>query len=356
MDTLGSSQIGGLTMKYKEIQPMMYADLKVNGIYFNIRKALELVNKPYSNSDVKNSLTISRLIKICQKNKIDVKEFESNDISFAMENGANAFDKTSSSMRTVQVISSIDFIKLIKAIKKLPATKNNTNNNYLYEEVAPGIIEETNKRNPEMYWSVQNTLDHIQGFTGNRQYQKLSTRGLTKQINSLFEQQLDDRYKKITVLPSEIYFSDSKLHANNKETYINLSLQDAIFMHYLSDEKVKIANMDRLKELWPSVAKYATQRYKSKTFELSQYDIEAMDKKLKRLRDKAIAFSQDQLKEKDERINHLNTMNLKEATARRQVLDALKEWDNHLPEELDKNSKTTIQLLIDQIENILNIY
>ncbi|QFV00382.1 hypothetical protein [Limosilactobacillus pontis] len=116
-------------------------------------------------------------------------------------------------------------------------TKNPTIQKYSYIEQSWGLIEEANAKEviPLLYYSIARTVYEIRGHLASGHASapqtNISERTLIKKAKD-FVKSNPQKFQIIKVRLSDIYFNDSRIHANSIESYVSLTLHDELLNHY----------------------------------------------------------------------------------------------------------------------------
>ena len=341
--------------EYKEIQEQTYLNLDNGKIYFAIEEVLRIINNQ-TEANQANTIPPTRLNKIMENNNIDWLALDRSQIKLIIGYHApTPNDEHTASLNKVNVISSTDMAKLVNSIRTMNPTKNAKNDSPQYIEESWGLIEKNDPNDafPPLYYSITRTTYEIQGHQAYGHIPAPNTninpKTLIKKARD-FEKANPKRLELIKVYPNDI-FSDSKIHANSIESYVNLELHDELLNHYKTRKgihiKKEMASLDDMISSKEPVIKYI-RKYSPKAIngnsdafevELTDNDIRAIDKSIKRQYDIVEAYARCRFNKYEDRINNLRNSNAKYIAMRGELKDYLNG---------EYNSDGVIQLFADK--------
>lgn len=341
--------------EYKEIQEQTYLNLDNGKVYFAIEEVLRIINNQ-TEANPANSIPPTRLNKIMKNNNIDWLTLDRSQIKLIIGYHApTPNDEHTASLNKVNVISSTDMAKLVNSIRSMNPTKNTKNNSSSYIEESWGLIEKNDPKDafPPLYYSITRTTYEIQGHQAyghvSAPNTNINPKTLIKKAKD-FEKANPKKFELIKVSSNNI-FSDSKIHANSVESYVNLELHDELLNHYKTRKgihiKKEMADLDNIISSKEPVIKYIrknlpnTIKGNSDAFKvvLTDNDIRAIDKGITRQYGNVEAYVRSRLNEYEDTVNNLHKSNAKYITMREKLKNYL---------EGEYNSKAVIQLFKDK--------
>lgn len=310
-------------IEYKEIQAQTYLNLDNGKVYFAVEEVLRIINTR-TERNFSNSISPSRLNKLLKKANIKWHHINRSQIGLIIDELSSLpNDKYNSSLDKIKVLRSTQVAKLVQMIRSMPATKN-ANYKKIYKELTSGSIESTNNDGP--YFTITEATYEIQGHLANSHVSapatNISPQTLLKKARE-FEKTDPDKYQVIKVLPNEIDFYGSRIHANSTELYINLKLYEKLLNHYKLSKgtsvKKETQSLHNTIDSYEPVAKFIRKNYKDQlknaenstgTVSLLIGDIRAIDKSIKRQYKKVEDFANQQFINYEKKIQDLQNTNL----------------------------------------------
>lgn len=347
---------GGIILtEYKEIQEQTYLNLDNGNVYFAIEEVLRIINNQTEVNQA-NSIPPTRLNKIMKNNNINWLTLDRSQIKLIISYHApTPNDEHTASLNKVNVISSTDMVKLIKAVRLMNPSKKAENNNLPFIEEAWGLIEKNDPKDPlpPLYYSITRMAHEIQGHQTDGHVSapntNINSKTLIKKAKD-FKKVNPKKFELITVKPNDI-FSDSKIHSNSIESYVNLNLHDELLNHYKTHKGIHIKEeMANLSNVIPSkepVIRYIrknlsnTIKGNSDAFDvkLTDNDIRAIDKSITRQYDNVETYVRKCLNEYEDKIEDLRNSNSKYIAMRGKLKNYL---------EYEYNSEEVIKLFVDK--------
>lgn len=347
--------------EYKEIQEQTYLNLDNGNVYFAIEEILRIINNQ-TEANQANSIPPTKLNKVMKANNINWLTLDRSQIKLIIGYHApTPDDEHAASLNKVNVINSVDMVKLIKAIRSMNPSKKAENNNLPYIEESWGLIKKNDPKDvlSPLYYSITRTAYEIQGHPTNGHISAPNTninpKTLIKKAKDLkkakdHEKNNQKTFELIKVKSSDI-FSNSKIRSNTVESYVSLELHDELLNHYKTRKgihiKEEMASLDDMISSKEPVIKYI-RKYLPKAIngnsdafevELTDNDIRAIDKSIKRQYDNVEAYARCRFNKYEDRINNLRNSNAKYIAMRGELKDYLNG---------EYNSDGVIQLFADK--------
>lgn len=219
-----------------------YLNLDKGHLFFELKELINCyINNPYNATYFADVCTNNNDFKIFAKNNdITINSIDNTNIQFfelpeyiikkeASDNIIPVDINTATSSK-VEVVDSVYLAKINQVITNIDEPKHQVSN-YTYREISTGIIE--NKEQKKLYYSVTYVLEAL----NKRMAQAtilIGKNSVRKQIKKFLNND-PNKYQKITLPFNQIVITNNKwLAKNNRETYINEALFDALLTFYFS--------------------------------------------------------------------------------------------------------------------------
>lgn len=341
--------------EYKEIQEQTYLNLDNGKVYFAIEEVLRIINNQ-TEANQTNSIPPTRLNKIMKDNNISWLTLNRSQIKLIVSYHApTPNDEHTASLDKVNVVSSTEVAKLVNIVRSMNPSKNTKDKELPYIEQEWGLIERNDPKtvSPPPYYSITRTVYEIQGHQA---YGHVSAPNTSINSKTLIKKAKDfaktnsKKFELIKVSPSDI-FSDSKIHANSVESYVNLELHDELLNHYKTRKgihiKKEIAKLDDIITSKEPVIKYIRKNLSNTIMgnsdafevELTDDDVRAIDKSITRQYDNVEAYARNRFNKYEDKINDLRNSNAKYIAMREKLKDYL---------EGEYSSEPVIKLFVDK--------
>lgn len=239
---------------YKEIMfKGYYLNLAKGNLFFELKEFVRcFINKPYSATDYRKIHTDANGFRIfSKKHNINIESISSDNIQFLElpesvinfkgNDTLTPVDINTSTSSNVEVVASSYLIKIWQVLSQIEKLQgNNEKEANQYEEINAGIIK--NKNQDQKFYSVTYALEALNKRMAQSAI-KIGKNSIRKQIRKLIDDDPNE-YQKIDLSSSQIEMNNKKwLAKNNRETYINETLFNAILDYNFAknDENYPIA-------------------------------------------------------------------------------------------------------------------